>query len=157
MRHLENQRFGRLLVIERVSGKTWRCLCDCGNEKFVSTFCLTSGMTRSCGCLQNESRSIDITGQSFGRLVTIEPTGKIRDNSAILKFKCDCGNECETTVQSVKWGGRKSCGCLQHEAKIQQALKLNIITHLFYLERRPAEFDMGIKKRTAYFSSPFRY
>jgi hypothetical protein len=42
----------------------------------------------------------------------------------VWKFKCDCGNECEATIQSVKWSGRKSCGCLQRENKIKQALDM---------------------------------
>jgi hypothetical protein len=124
VRHLENQRFGRLVVIERVTGTTWRCRCDCGKEKIVSTKCLTSGFTRSCGCLRKESHYVDITGQRFGRLVAFEPTGKTRNNSAIWRFKCDCGKELEATVDSVKWGGRQSCGCLQYETKVKQALNL---------------------------------
>lgn len=60
---LTGQRFGRLVVIERVDShiqpsgqrKTrWLCKCDCGNEKIVSSSQLKSGMTKSCGCLSRE-------------------------------------------------------------------------------------------------------
>jgi len=55
-------RFGRLVVIERsgtlVEGSahraTWLCLCDCGKTAIVSTKALTTGNTRSCGCLQDD-------------------------------------------------------------------------------------------------------
>lgn len=34
--------------------KYWICRCDCGNEIEVRTDSLTSGRTRSCGCLQKD-------------------------------------------------------------------------------------------------------
>lgn len=57
---LTGQRFGRLTVIKRHTPKgqkvRWLCKCDCGNEKDISAYELTSGNTKSCGCLQAESR-----------------------------------------------------------------------------------------------------
>lgn len=56
---LANQRFGRLLVIER-AGKDkqqnwmWRCLCDCGREHTVRGMSLKCGGTTSCGCFHSE-------------------------------------------------------------------------------------------------------
>lgn len=32
----------------------WKCQCDCGNEIIVRPDSLTSGHTKSCGCLQKE-------------------------------------------------------------------------------------------------------
>lgn len=37
--------------------KLWLCRCDCGNEKTVTSGCLTGGVSRSCGCLQRELAS----------------------------------------------------------------------------------------------------
>lgn len=38
------------------SGATrWTCRCDCGQEAIVLTNHLTSGATRSCGCLRQAS------------------------------------------------------------------------------------------------------
>lgn len=54
-------RFGRLLILEEVPershlGRTqWRCQCDCGEIRVVVTSRLTSGRTRSCGCLRATS------------------------------------------------------------------------------------------------------
>lgn len=54
-------RFGRLTVLERAGSKnglaTWRCRCDCGKETTVAGDVLRNGNTRSCGCLQRETRS----------------------------------------------------------------------------------------------------
>lgn len=53
------ERYGRLVVIEYY-GKNekgrilWRCKCDCGNEKIVASDLLSSGKTKSCGCLKYE-------------------------------------------------------------------------------------------------------
>jgi hypothetical protein len=52
---ITGRRFGRLVIIERAAnwrGKTmWRCRCDCGSQLAVQTNSLTSGNTKSCGCL----------------------------------------------------------------------------------------------------------
>lgn len=60
---ISNERFGRLTAIEIV-GKArpdggpnlWRCVCDCGEETRVSRTKLSSGHTRSCGCLIDAGR-----------------------------------------------------------------------------------------------------
>ena len=55
-----NKRYGRLLVINedgRDNGTIrWKCLCDCGNYISVRGSHLRKGFTRSCKCLQKESR-----------------------------------------------------------------------------------------------------
>ena len=60
--NLTRMRFGRLTVIEKAEGKNkqimWRCKCDCGNEKCVSSGNLRSGCTKSCGCLHDEVAKI---------------------------------------------------------------------------------------------------
>lgn len=52
----EGDRYGRLVVLERVgiyggAMPEWSCKCDCGVISIVVTGNLTSGNTRSCGCL----------------------------------------------------------------------------------------------------------
>ena len=59
---LSGCRFGRLTVLKRLSGigedkVMWLCQCDCGNQVAVHGGRLTSGNTRSCGCLQQDIRS----------------------------------------------------------------------------------------------------
>ena len=56
---LLNKRFGKLVVKECLGSNNkgallWRCTCDCGNLNFVTTtHHLTSGNTKSCGCLSS--------------------------------------------------------------------------------------------------------
>ncbi len=49
-------KFGRLTLLERISGgrTKWRCLCDCGKTAEVLQQSLLSGNTKSCGCLVAE-------------------------------------------------------------------------------------------------------
>ena len=54
---LTDERFGRLQVVERVGSSDWLCQCDCGNYSVVKTSNLTSGSTKSCGCLRREHAS----------------------------------------------------------------------------------------------------
>jgi hypothetical protein len=51
---LENQRFGRLTVVEYQGGRLWLCVCDCGNAKFIEGYSLRNGLTTSCGCFHKE-------------------------------------------------------------------------------------------------------
>lgn len=59
--NLVGKRFGRLTVIEDSGERTpkhqvkWHCVCDCGNHVYVPTCYLTTGDTRSCGCLFRET------------------------------------------------------------------------------------------------------
>lgn len=59
---LKGQRFGRLIVMDRVEnnkfGKSqWLCRCDCGKNVIVNAGGLKSGNTKSCGCLKRDSAS----------------------------------------------------------------------------------------------------
>lgn len=58
---LTGQKFGRLTVIKRVGTKNrsplWLCKCDCGNETEVNSQSLSTGNTKSCGCIHSEQLS----------------------------------------------------------------------------------------------------
>ena len=50
------QKFGKWTVIKKVENNSkgnaqWYCRCDCGNIGIKTTGILTSGMSKSCGCL----------------------------------------------------------------------------------------------------------
>ena len=66
--------FGRLTVLEyHHSAKKkayYRCRCECGKEAIVYSGNLTSGKTRSCGCLRSESVAM-VRGQ-FPRVEVTE-------------------------------------------------------------------------------------
>lgn len=56
---LIGNKFGRLTVIsfshlDKRQAAYWLCQCSCGKERLVRRNSLTSGWTKSCGCLQKE-------------------------------------------------------------------------------------------------------
>lgn len=58
---LKGQRFGRLVALQPVRDengylKGWECVCDCGKRCVCPPGNLRSGITRSCGCLKEETR-----------------------------------------------------------------------------------------------------
>lgn len=61
---ISGNKYGRLTAI-KLSHRTndsngmpyrqyWLCVCQCGNEKTIHKTLLTTGKTRSCGCLRDE-------------------------------------------------------------------------------------------------------
>lgn len=55
---IAGRRYGRLVAVKRDVSITkeirWRCRCDCGMEVTILKRSLTSGRTRSCGCMRAE-------------------------------------------------------------------------------------------------------
>ena len=115
--------FGKLKVREYVGSNKygaslWLCDCKCGGTKVVSASNLSSGYTKSCGCLPTHV-GLDITGKKYGRLTAIRPTDK-RDGhgSVIWECQCDCENSkiVYASVRNLTSGAVTSCGCKKVEA-----------------------------------------
>lgn len=77
--NLTGQRFGRLAVIRyagmsRHGKSTWECRCDCGSVVTLLGSNMVFGLSRSCGCLEIESkRSVPlIHGHTRGHRPTRE-------------------------------------------------------------------------------------
>jgi hypothetical protein len=68
--NLLHQRFGRLLVIEKVWSErkkqtVWLCKCDCGVIKEIECGDLIKGKTVSCGCYNQERKENSGTHRSY--------------------------------------------------------------------------------------------
>lgn len=129
MESLLGMTFGRLTVIEfdRSERKKigtriyWLCLCACGNTVSVRADSLKSGHAKSCGCYNKqrvmETRTVDISGRKFGRLLILEKTtDKDIGSNFYWIARCDCGNTCKVTAASVLSGNSTSCGCKRAES-----------------------------------------
>jgi len=46
---------GRQKGQPKMGSKIWACVCSCGNATTVPTHRLTTGVTRSCGCMRKKS------------------------------------------------------------------------------------------------------
>ncbi len=59
---LAGKRFGRLIAVRlhpylmKHTNRVWECKCDCGKTTFVTSHDLSSGHTKSCGCLSDLNR-----------------------------------------------------------------------------------------------------
>lgn len=61
---------------------------------------------------------LDVTGQKFGRLLALSFSRVGPSRDAMWNCRCDCGNELEVLLPSLRRGNTKSCGCWQRESKI---------------------------------------
>lgn len=133
---LTGMRFGRLKVIERKPNNSWRqamwlCQCDCGETKIVVGRNLTSGGTRSCGCLQRESVPYDdLTGKRYCRLTVVRETDRPngKKNRHYWLCRCDCGNEIVLSSSAFNSGLTKSCGCY-HREEVSERMRKTKTTH----------------------------
>lgn len=124
---IAGRKFGRLLAksfqyYNEKHQECWLFQCDCGNEKIIPAASVKCGHTQSCGCLRRERSANlnkqDITGQRFGRLTAVRPTEE-RDTagSIIWECQCDCGGTGRYSVNVLRKGMVRSCGCLYKESR----------------------------------------
>ena len=64
---------------------------------------------------------IDLTGQRFGRLVALKPTGERSGNNVVWLCRCDCGEIRNISSGNLQNGHSKSCGCLRREKARQNS------------------------------------
>lgn len=122
-------RFGHWTVLEEVepqfkevkSGKYkgkifktryFKCQCDCGKIHIIRASHLISGDSKSCrSCAQREET---IPGTVFGKLTILYEVEFDKYNHRCFKCRCECGNEKLVSLQDLKSGKVRSCGCLKH-------------------------------------------
>lgn len=77
---LTKQKFNLLQPITYLGKSKWLCQCDCGNTTTALASNLKNNHTQSCGCLQKQKASSNLTGQKFGKLTVIQDSGKRTSN-----------------------------------------------------------------------------
>lgn len=137
---LTGQKFNHLTALYSLphnNGDTifYMCECDCGNSELikVSASNLKMGRVKSCGHLIvdgiREAKCQHKIGQKIGKLTILELLPYDKNNpGAFYLCKCDCGNTCVISGDSLS-SGTRSCGCLisKGEEKIRKILNnLNI-------------------------------
>ena len=57
----QGQKIARLTLLKEIPacrGRSWECLCDCGNKLTVNESLIRNGSVKSCGCLAKEYKSV---------------------------------------------------------------------------------------------------
>jgi hypothetical protein len=83
---ISGQIFGRLLAHERINNKKWMFKCECGVEKPIAKWDVTTGRVNSCGCMRKGLNVKDIVGERFWRMVVVEYV-----LNGHWMCRCDCG------------------------------------------------------------------
>jgi len=84
--------FGRLTAVFKI-GKDyfgiayWRCNCECGNSTDIRLGALTSGSTKSCGCLNDEVRHNRMMGNTYAETHRLS-THYLYGTWATMKQRC---------------------------------------------------------------------
>ena len=148
---LTGQRFGKLVAIRRVENRNlrtrWLCQCDCGNSCTVTTQCLKSGHTRSCGCQRFQDNSVrrsDLSGIRVGRLTALYATERRSAKGSVYwHCRCDCGNELDVTEDSLLYGNYRSCGCRKREIQASVGGTLTFVDNscIEWLQSRKSRVD----------------
>lgn len=94
-------------------------VCDCGHPHVTRAYYLTSGHTKSCGCLQDGIRRSGPTqririeaGARYGRWTVVVSRAPEGGGPTVADVKCDCGSVGTVIAQNLKRGLSMSCGCL---------------------------------------------
>jgi len=99
MINLIGKKFGLLIVVsksENVGKNTaWNCICDCGKTTKSLTYNLTTGKSKSCGCIR---------GQKLGKLMLSHGESKTRLYQIYKGIKQRCYNK---NTPAYKYYGAK--------------------------------------------------
>ncbi|HGT1700629.1 hypothetical protein KWW51_14195 [Clostridioides difficile] len=116
---LTGKKFGRLTAIKNTNKKAksghyiWACKCDCGNEIKTAENNLTTGRTKSCGCLKKES---NIKNAKIALKVHKEKNIIDDTNLSIIK-KTEAYSNSKTKIRGVYYNKEKRKYCAQIEFK----------------------------------------
>jgi hypothetical protein len=125
---LTGKKFGLLTAVsihETTGHIKWNCVCECGGTRVARRGDLTTGKTKSCGCIKGQARVIDRTGQKYGKLVVIcRVPNKEGINMTRWLCICECKKETVVNGNDLKNGHTQSCGCLlNHENRSKRSYK----------------------------------
>ncbi|WP_250227715.1 AP2 domain-containing protein [Anaeropeptidivorans aminofermentans] len=120
-KNIVGKQFGLLMILDEFKNekgyRVCRCQCECGNIKIIYKNNITSGRTKSCGCLEdrNRRRFVDLSNRTFGRLKAVAPTDQRKDGYVVWECICKCGKTVHVVGRNLIRGETKSCGCLLKE------------------------------------------
>ncbi|MBR1373190.1 hypothetical protein IJ556_01910, partial [bacterium] len=153
---LEGQKVGHLTLEEYVGVKhfkntplpSFRCSCDCGNEKIVPYQYIKQGYAKSCGKCRQESRWL---GKKIGKLTVIGIEKGYKDENGKqhpmkLRCKCDCGKITTVNASAISSGRTVSCGCAKlNGERIVETFNDDERKFISYVQSSPQLFSDKIR------------
>ena len=113
---LTGLKFNRITVLKFV-GKhksytsAWECICECGKVFIIAGYALTTGHTKSCGCLRFDYNSIVGNYHPWCDVLK-KIQGRYKGKSALYECKCKlCGRIFKKNSSYINNKKYKSCGC----------------------------------------------
>lgn len=154
---LTGQTFNRLTVIGLSDKKKdttylWECVCSCGNTDkiYATTYQLTHGRKKSCGCLHTEQRrrlgrakKKHNSGDVIGHYKLLYDSGRRVDNKVIWICEClFCGRQKEIVSYSMRDNGKSMplCDCEQTHSRGENKI-INILNQNDMYYQREFSFD----------------
>ena len=150
-RDITGQKFNYWTVIsfshkaESNNAGYWNCKCKCGTERSVRSYALTSGKSKSCGCLQKETSNepqLDLTGNIYGSLKVISLIRPIGLYGWMWNVECICGTKKQVLGNNLKQGKTKSCGCSKKGISIESFWKNEINSYKRSAKNRNFEWNI---------------
>jgi hypothetical protein len=111
---ISGHRFGNLIIkntsyLLNGSNKKVLWVCDCGREKLIQIYKVTSGHNTSCGQC-NIISATEITTKKFGKLQIKTPQDILPNSHNKILWMCDCGREKLIQICNVINNHTSSCG-----------------------------------------------
>ena len=108
-----------------------RCSCEARTEKEVAAHSISSGQSRSCGCLRRELSSRTAVKQQYGRLTVIRRSDRKHPKKTFWVCECACtpGRTIETCSSSLRTGHTRSCGCILQEKYAAARSATDVLLH----------------------------
>lgn len=77
-------------------------------------------------CYNKLMKTLNLTGERFGRLTVIKKTDKrAANNEFVYICRCDCGKIIESYTSLLRQGRTRSCGCLHRDTRMKDLSVLN--------------------------------
>ena len=118
------QRFNRLVVIQDDGTRSskgdikWLCRCDCGNLYHALGYRLRNGLTKSCGCLNDEKkreRFKDLSGTETANFKIID---RAYSKNQRVWWNCICKHCGQSVILNNNLiSHQTSCGCRRGASK----------------------------------------
>jgi hypothetical protein len=114
MKDLTGKTFGSLTAVfvdhaDAHRERHWKCVCACGKEIVVRQSNLTSGKTKSCGCVHRNK--YDFAGHCFGKLTAISFLPGSAQSKAKWLCLCECGEHVLVETHDLISCRVTDCGC----------------------------------------------